>query len=47
MRAIAIEGFGGTDRLELVDLPAPEPGPDDVLVRVRAAGVGSWDAKAR
>ena len=47
MRAIAIEGFGGTNRLKLVDLPAPEPGPDDVLVRVRAAGVGPWDAKTR
>ncbi|HET9928520.1 MAG TPA: hypothetical protein VFQ09_06890 [Rubrobacter sp.] len=47
MRAIAIEGFGGRDRLTLVDLPIPEPGPDDVLVRVRAAGVGPWDAKTR
>jgi NADPH2:quinone reductase len=47
MRAIAIEGFGGRDRLELVDLPTPEAGPDDVFVRVRAAGVGLWDAKAR
>jgi NADPH:quinone reductase-like Zn-dependent oxidoreductase len=47
MRAIAIEGFGGTDRLKLVDLPIPEPGPDDLLVRVRAAGVGPWDAKTR
>src|SRR5215210_5819008 len=47
MRTIAIEGFGGTDRLEPVDLPAPEPGPDDVLVRVRAAGVGPWDTKTR
>jgi hypothetical protein len=25
MRAIAIEGFGGRDRLKLVDLPTPEP----------------------
>jgi hypothetical protein len=25
MRAIAIEGFGGMDRLKLVDLPTPEP----------------------
>jgi NADPH:quinone reductase-like Zn-dependent oxidoreductase len=47
MRAIAIEGFGGRERLKLVDLPIPEPGPDDVLVRVWAAGVGSWDAKTR
>jgi hypothetical protein len=34
MRAIAIEGFGGRDRLKLVELPTPEPGPDEVLVRV-------------
>jgi NADPH:quinone reductase len=47
MRAIAIEGFGGTDRLKLMDLPVPEPGPDDVLVRVRAAGAGPWDVKTR
>ena len=45
MRAIAIEGFGGRDRLKLVDLLTPKPGPDDV--RVRAAGVGPWDAKTR
>jgi NADPH2:quinone reductase len=47
MRAIAIEGFGGRDRLELVDLPTPGPGPDGVLVRVRGAGVGPWDIKTR
>ncbi len=47
MRAVAIEDFGGTDRLKLMDLPVPEPGPDDVLVRVRAAGVGPWDTKTR
>ena len=47
MRALAIEGFGGRDRLKLVDLPTPEPGRDDVLVRVRAAGVGRWDIKTR
>src|SRR5918997_5753897 len=47
MRAIAIEGFGGGEGLKLVDLPIPETGPDDVLVRVRAAGVGPWDAKTR
>src|SRR3712207_7420538 len=47
MRAIAIEGFGGRERLKLLDLPTPTPGPDNVLVRVRAAGVGPWDTKIR
>ena len=45
--AIERAGFGGRDRLTRVDLPIPEPGPDDVLVRVRAAGVGPWDVKTR
>ena len=47
MRAIAIEGFGGRDRLKLVDLTTPKLGPDDVFVRVRAAVVGPWDVKTR
>ena len=47
MRAVAIEGFGGRDRLKLVDLPISEPRPDDVLVHVRATGVGPWDTKFR
>jgi NADPH:quinone reductase-like Zn-dependent oxidoreductase len=47
MRAIAIEEFGGSDKLQLVDLPTPEPGPEDVLIRVRAAGVGPWDVMSR
>jgi NADPH:quinone reductase-like Zn-dependent oxidoreductase len=47
MRAIAIEEFGGNDKLQLVDLPTPEPGPEEVLIRVRAAGVGPWDVMSR
>ena len=30
-------------RLELVQMPAPEPGPEDVLVRVRACGICGSD----
>lgn len=27
------------DRFELLDRPVPTPGPEDVLVRVRACGI--------
>jgi NADPH:quinone reductase-like Zn-dependent oxidoreductase len=47
MRAIAFHEYGGSDRLELTDLPEPKVGPDTVLVRVRAAGVNPVDWKVR
>jgi NADPH:quinone reductase-like Zn-dependent oxidoreductase len=34
---------GGPEALEVVDLPVREPGPGELRVRVRAAGVGSTD----
>ena len=37
MRAITYDRFGGSDVLQLTDLPEPKVGPDSVLVRVRAA----------
>jgi NADPH:quinone reductase-like Zn-dependent oxidoreductase len=45
MRAIAIDEFGGADRLHVADLPDPIVGPDTVLIRVRAAGVNPVDFK--
>src|SRR5215217_57000 len=33
----------GADRAELVDVPRPEPGPGEVLLRVLAAGVCRTD----
>ena len=47
MRAIGIREFGGRDRLEELELPAPKVPPDAVLIRVRAAGVNPVDWKAR
>src|SRR5690242_9354096 len=47
MPAIAITAFGGPDRLTLMDLPVPACGPDQVLIKVQAAGVGMWDVKVR
>src|SRR5919205_4190613 len=34
-------------RIEIVDLPAPEPGDGEVLVRVRVSGVNPTDWKTR
>ena len=47
MKAARIHRFGAPDALVLEDLPCPEPDPDQVLVRVVAAGVGPWDAWIR
>jgi NADPH:quinone reductase-like Zn-dependent oxidoreductase len=43
MRAVVIPGFDSEP--ELVDLPVPEPGPDEILVRVHAAGMNPFDWK--
>ena len=43
MHAIAEEAFGGP--AVLMDLPTPETGADEVLIRVRAAGVNPFDWK--
>lgn len=47
MRAIRQDALGGPDVLELVEVPRPVPGPTEVLVRVRAAGVNPVDWKVR
>lgn len=47
MRAIRQEVLGGPEVLELVDVPRPDPGPTEVLVRVTAAGVNPVDYKTR
>jgi NADPH:quinone reductase-like Zn-dependent oxidoreductase len=47
MRAVAIARTGGLDELKIYDLPKPEPAAGEVLIRVRAAGVGIWDSKNR
>jgi NADPH2:quinone reductase len=47
MRAIQMTEFGGPEVLKLVELPAPEAGPGEVLIRVRSAGVNFADTHTR
>jgi NADPH2:quinone reductase len=39
MKAIQIHSTGGPEVLQLAELPIPEPGPGEVLVRIEAIGV--------
>ena len=47
MKAAAVGRFGPPRVLALRRLPAPTPGPREVLIALAAAGVGSWDAHVR
>jgi len=44
MRAIRVHEYGGPAVLKLEELPDPKPGPGEIVVRVRAAGVNPVDA---
>lgn len=43
MRAVRVSEFGGPDAAKLADLESPRAGPDEVRIRVRAAGVNFAD----
>jgi NADPH:quinone reductase-like Zn-dependent oxidoreductase len=47
MKAVRFDGYGDVDVLEVADVPLPEPGAGQVLVRVRAAGINPGEAKIR
>lgn len=47
MKAIQVHQFGGPEVLVLDEVPTPKPGPAEVLVRVRAAGVNPYDTYMR
>src|SRR5436190_4580972 len=47
MRAIQIEAFGGPEVLELADVPVPELGEGEVLIRVSRAGMNYADTHQR
>jgi NADPH:quinone reductase len=47
MQAVVLDAFGGVETLQVREVERPRPAPGQVLIRVEAAGVGSWDAEER
>jgi NADPH:quinone reductase-like Zn-dependent oxidoreductase len=47
VKAVRFDEYGGVDVLKVVDVPKPEPGPGQVLVQVKAAGINPGEAKIR
>ncbi|RLV57346.1 NAD(P)H-quinone oxidoreductase [Aeromicrobium phragmitis] len=47
MRAVMVNEPGGPEALEVVDVPVPQPGPGEVLLRVASAGVNRADILQR
>lgn len=47
MKAIRVHRFGGPEVLSLEEVPNPTPGADEVVVRVKAAGVNPYDTYMR
>jgi NADPH2:quinone reductase len=47
MRAVQIEEFGGPEVLQVADIPTPEPGDGQVLIKVEACGMNFADTHQR
>ncbi|HEU4833601.1 MAG TPA: NAD(P)H-quinone oxidoreductase [Pyrinomonadaceae bacterium] len=47
MKAVVITRFGGPEVLEIQDVPAPQPGPDEVLVHVHSTALNRADLLQR
>src|SRR4051812_27212745 len=46
-KAVQFDSYGGIDVLEVRDVPRPTPGPGEVLVEVKAAGINPGEAMIR
>ena len=47
MKAVVTTGNGGYDKLVYRDVPVPEPGPGEVLIKVLAAGINNTEINTR
>lgn len=47
MKRMIVTAFGGPETLKLIDVPIPEPGPSEIRIRVKAAGINFADIQRR
>lgn len=47
MRAVRFHEYGPPGVLQTDEVPDPEPGPGEILIRVTAAGIGFADVQIR
>ena len=47
MKAVTFREFGGPEVLQATEVERPQTGPDDVLVRIHAAGICYHDVLSR
>jgi NADPH:quinone reductase-like Zn-dependent oxidoreductase len=43
VRALVQEEYGGLEVVKVAEVPVPQPGPGEVLVKVHAASINEWD----
>lgn len=47
MKAVRIHSYGGSDSLAYEDVPRPEPGEGEILIRVHATSINPFDVALR
>jgi acryloyl-coenzyme A reductase len=47
MKAVVLQGFGNPEMLKIQEIETPQPGPEEVLVAVRAGGICHHDVMHR
>ncbi|MCA1371072.1 NADP-dependent oxidoreductase [Bradyrhizobium sp. BRP14] len=43
MKAALLKSYGDVDQFEIADLPAPKPGPGEILIKIEASAVNPFD----